>query len=431
MATVARRSRPPADRFRTLRTAIAVEWREIGGLGRLATMGVFLSGAVAVLLGSWIEASVYRHLLDVRTELLQGIVDDLMLEGALPLGPDVHVPEGTIDAAVEHRLIGGEIVGVAIHDATGAPVYGDPRDPDVAVAPVASALPHVEQHDDGLLHLALPVEGPGGELLGRFEVFQQATAFNEVLARVRRNVWLAISTGLATLGVAMGASTVAHARDVDRRRRRAEGLLRELLRVEDGERRRIVGALHDDIGQPLYRILYGLEGCRARLRADESVTEELGRLSGLVRYVDSTLRSELRRLQSSTVDTLDLPAALAALAEECRRECELDIEVTVELQQEPTTVVRSVLLRTVQEALVNVRKHANASRVAIRAQGDAEAVSIEVVDDGRGLSSPRGLGLTTAAQRLEAIGGGLRIARHASGGTVLRAWAPAAKEVPR
>jgi anti-sigma regulatory factor (Ser/Thr protein kinase) len=60
------------------------------------------------------------------------------------------------------------------------------------------------------------------------------------------------------------------------------------------------------------------------------------------------------------------------------------VEVTVALRRESNTVVRLVLMRTVQEALLNVRKHAEASHVHISARGDDRKVVIEVTDDGRG-----------------------------------------------
>lgn len=433
MATLAAPSRlvPVIRLARLVRSGVADQWREAGGLGRLATAGLLLSGIVAVVLGVWIETSIHRHLLEVRTEVLQGIVDELTAEGLVPLGPGVHASAGRIGAAVEHRLIGGEVVGVAIHDAAGATVYGESSDAVTAVVPPSSRLPHVEQHDDGLLHLVLPVEAPDGRLLGSFEVFQQATSFDGVLARVRRNVWLSISTGLATLGIAMGAFTVAHARVLDGRRRHAERLLHELLRVEDRERRRIVGALHDDVGQPLYRLLYGLEGCRARLDAHDEIDTELRDLIALVREVDGTLRAELHSLYRSSLDSLDLASALEATARECRDGSGLSVEVAVNVPREPPPVIRSVLLRAVQEALVNVRKHARASAVGIYAEGDERRVTIEVVDDGVGPGGPHGLGLTTAAERLASLGGGLTLGRRASGGTVLRAWAPADPEVGR
>jgi two-component system, NarL family, sensor histidine kinase UhpB len=83
-----------------------------------------------------------------------------------------------------------------------------------------------------------------------------------------------------------------------------------------------------------------------------------------------------------------------------------------------------VLLQAVQEALMNVRRHAAASQVRIRVHERAGTAVVEVADDGRGIVAPYGLGLTTAAERLEALGGGLRVSAGRTGGTLFEAWVP-------
>lgn len=414
---------------RPLLAALAAEWREIGGLGRLATAGLAASGVVAVMLGMFIQGSVRHHLLDVRAELIEGVVDTLASDGLLPGGDGTVHSAAALDAAVEHRLIGGEVERVVIRDAAGTVLYGTPPDgPGHRLDPLAAR--HVEQHGDRLLHFRLPIVAAGGRSLGIFEVFQQATSLDAVLLRVRRNVWLSISSGLGSLGAAMGALTLSHARALDRRRRHAEELLRELLHVEDEQRRRIVGALHDDIGQPLYRVLYGLEGCGTRVRDQPEVAAELQRLGSLVRDVDHTLRDELRNLHRSSLEALDLRSALDAVARDCADESGLAVRLDLDVDREPSPVVRSVLLRAVEEALTNVRKHAAAHSVAIHARTDANRIIVQVSDDGRGCQGPHGLGLTTVRERLDAIGGCLDVGARPGGGTLFSVTVPTIAEVP-
>lgn len=415
--------RSPRDRVRPLKAALLTEWREVGGLGRLGVIGVVLSAVVAVALGLWIEGSVRHHLLEVRTELIDRVVDDLAADGLLPPTRGATGGTAALDAAIEHRLIGGEIVGVAIRDSAGETVYDAAETGGTAPA-WGGDTPHVEQHGDGLMHFVLPIEISDRGFVGTFEVFQRAGSFDAVLAGVRRNLWLAIFTGLASLGLAMAAFTVSHAQATDRRRRHAERLLSDLLRAEDQERRRIVGALHDDVGQPLYRLLYGLEGCRARIREDPQIAGELQRLSGLVRDIDQTLRAELHQLHRTGLETLDMASALYALAEECREESGMAVVTAVDLQRDPPPATRAVILRAVQEALLNARKHAAASTVRIIARGDDRHVAIEVSDDGRGTDGRFGLGLTTTSERLQTIGGRLTVGLGEQGGTVLRFWVP-------
>jgi signal transduction histidine kinase len=402
------------------------QWRSLGSVGRLACIGVVLGAAVAVALGLSIQSSVRRHLLDVRAGVLQHIVDEFAADELVTLGGVGTAEHAGLVAAVERRLIGGEVVAVSLRDAAGRLVYGEPsRDLPSATAP-AGTMPHVEQHDDdGLLHFQLAVTAPDGVAVGSLEAFQQPTSFDELLRRVRRNLWFTITTGLGLLAVAMGSLTLSNARALEARRWHAEQLLRELLRAEDGERHRIVGSLHDDIGQPLYRVLYGLEGCRARIQEDPLVAAELDKLTLLVREVDRILRAELRRLHRPGLDGLELGAALDALVTDTRAELgDVDLDVGVDLAHEPSSVARTVLLQAVQEALMNIRRHAAASHVQIRVHEQAGTVVIEVTDDGCGIAAGYGLGLTTAAERLEALGGGLRVSAGRSGGTVFQAWVP-------
>jgi signal transduction histidine kinase len=408
--------------------ALLAQWRDLGSVGRLACVGLVLGAAVAIALGLSIQNSVRRHLLDVRAGVLQHIVDEFAAEELMPLGgsgtPTEHA--GLVEA-VERRLIGGEVVAVSVRDAAGRLVYAEPSQDVLSSTSEEVAMPHVEQHDDdGLLHFQLAVTAPDGMAVGSLEAFQQPTSFDELLSRVRRNLWFTITTGLGLLAVAMGTLTLSNARALEGRRRHAEQLLRELLRAEDGERHRIVGALHDDIGQPLYRVLYGLEGCRARLGEDSLLAEELGKLATVVREIDRILRAELHRLHRPALGGLELSAALDALVTDSRAEWGelVDVEVEVDLAHEPSAVARAVLLQAVQEGLMNVWRHAAASQVRIRVREQTGTVVVEVVDDGRGIGAAYGLGLTTAAERLDALGGGLRVSTGPTGGTVFQAWVP-------
>jgi signal transduction histidine kinase len=52
-------------------------------------------------------------------------------------------------------------------------------------------------------------------------------------------------------------------------------------------------------------------------------------------------------------------------------------------------------------------------------------VWLEIADDGVGLTGGKGLGIVTTTERLEAIGGGLKVTRRRTGGTLFQAWVPA------
>jgi two-component system nitrate/nitrite sensor histidine kinase NarX len=90
------------------------------------------------------------------------------------------------------------------------------------------------------------------------------------------------------------------------------------------------------------------------------------------------------------------------------------------------------LVRIVQEALANVRKHAQTGHVAVRLQADGDVLALEVADDGRGfvLEQPRRtgwphFGLQTMRERAEAIGGAFELDSAPGAGTRVRVRVPA------
>jgi two-component system, NarL family, sensor kinase len=417
-------------------------WRELGGLGRIALVGVVASVVVAVALGFLIQGAAQRHLLDTRTAMLTGVVDNLGERELLPLDRDDAASYGLFDRAVRLKLLGGETVRVKLWDAEGTIVYSDVDDlvgQRFALGPNARAAlagepgvsvveptkpEHVHEADLGeLLEFYLPVRDADGRIVGLFEVYQQAEPLRAAVAGIRRNVWLSIGSGLGVVGLFMGSLTVANARVLNRRRRQAEELFQGLLQAEDAERHRIVGALHDDVGQPLYRLLYGLQGCGARVDDDSAVAAELDGLAALVREVDGTLRAELTTLHRGVADEVGLTPALEELVAATRAESGLTVDFDVDLAADPSPLARQALLRAAQEALANVRKHAEATCVAIRVHDNTDAVVLEVHDDGRGTTAPAGLGLAITRERLAAVGGQLSV-RSRGGGTRLRAAVP-------
>ncbi|MDX1689614.1 MAG: histidine kinase [Acidimicrobiia bacterium] len=418
------------------RSGIVREWREIGGLGRLALAGVLAAAGLAIALGFSITSAARGHLLEARAEILEGIVDSLERDIGEPSA-------AAFDEAVRERLLGGETVRVKVWLPDGTIAYSDEADligerfeladPAVAafggeigtqVSDLTEPAHAAHRHLGSLIEFYLPFGHEGGAVTSVFEIEQRTDRLEAALGRIERNVWASIGIGLAVLGAFLGILTLARARDLNRRRKQAEVLVGRLLAAQEDERRRIVGSLHDDVGQPLYRLLYGLEGSKARVDPDHPVRDELDRLAGIVRDVDGTLRAELRILHQGLLADIGLEAAVAELAAAVEAETDLDIDLQSDVPVEPDDVPRGAVFRAAGELLTNVRKHAGASRVELRLRGDPAAVRLEVSDDGIGVDGSPGLGLTTTRERLEAIGGSLTLDRRRGGGTRAVATVP-------
>ena len=425
---------------RTLRAA----WRELGRLGRVAFFGVLVSGIVAVSLGFLIPSAVRDHLVAARVDELKRSVDAVVETAA----PDAFVPEAEFTEFAEEarfRLLGGDTVRVKLWDEMGRILWSDEErlvgrrfdhrdDIDLAFAGEITVeeadltdLENQFERDLGpLAEFYIPVRDDDGEVVAVFEVYQRLDPFNETLAGVRVSTWIRIGSGLALLMLFMGALTLATLRGVERRRRESEALLQRSLEVREMERVRLATALHDDVGQPLYRLLYGLEALKDSQLDSDAAAAEAERLSGLVRQVDDTLRDEMRRLQASPVDQQGLRSSLLELAAD--RDGPPRVTVNVDINRTLGPVVEEALYRAAREAVANAIRHSGAGEVAVRLADVGDAAVLSVADDGEWRQKSEGLGIATVRGMLEAVGGDLSIRSRNGNGTTVVVRVPVKEE---
>jgi signal transduction histidine kinase len=444
-----------ADQSRTRRArgsiiSLRADWVEIGGLGRLAVSGIVLALVVTFILGFSITRSARGHLLDARAAMVSANIENLP---PFPADKDASAADyAAFDVAVRVNILGGETIRVKVWTRDGTVVYSDAEELigkqfDLPTHAVLAFNAGNETHISDLSDPAHAFDRGHGELIEFYiplpdatngttflvEVEQDASGLNHALSQITRNVWLSIATGLVAIGLVMAVGIAARTREVNRRRRQAEELLASSFTAQEAERRRVVGALHDDIGQPMYRLLYGIEGSRAKLDPADPIAVELDHLGDVVRQMDRTLRNELRILHFELAADAGLRVALEELTELTRLETDLDVGLLIDLDYEASAVQRTELYRAAREAITNVRKHAGATRVDIRLTGSARRLTLEIIDDGigtNGIAEP-GLGLSTTEQRFKALDGDVTVEGVGSGGTRFRAWLPRTDENPQ
>lgn len=203
-------------------------------------------------------------------------------------------------------------------------------------------------------------------------------------------------------------------------------LLQSVSAAHEVERRRIVGELHDTLASQLLRAVYAIRRTAsaptlpARVRADLVAVEEI------VADSERQLREVMNRVLPSAIDSLGLSAALEELVVLVARESDLD--VSLDIRGEPDRLPDAaalLLLRGAEEALLNVRKHAIATRVRVILAERRMAVIVVVEDDGIGWGSHgetrggRGLGLAYLRERVAGFAGSVRIGRGRLGGASL------------
>jgi|GEM_PF-1090157 len=413
-----------------------------GPVGATAVVAAFAAVAVAAILAVIIPDIVERHLLDAEANSIHDAVHEIA--SSLDPGSDLTEADlAKLQSEVDRSLLGREVVRVKIWDDTGTVLFSDEgrligstfaMSADLVAAfngdliyeePDLTRSENVYEQGFGeLREYYVPVDGGEQGIEIVFEVYELADRLVDTVAEIRNAVWLALGVGAFLLLAALAAAGVANARAERRRRERSQRLISQLIEIREDERRRIVGALHDDIGQPLYRILYGLQATSGMVDKDSDVHQELTNLDGLVREVDATLRSELTALREEPGVEIDLELALAELVEVMENETSLDIDFVSDVDTELPLPHRATLFRSAREALVNVDRHAHADHVTVRLVEGRDSTILEVIDDGAGSLGAPGLGLTTTKDRLEAIGGGVAIDDAVGGGTRFVAWVP-------
>jgi len=206
-------------------------------------------------------------------------------------------------------------------------------------------------------------------------------------------------------------------------------LAQRLQHAQEAERRRIAADLHDDPIQVMSAVDMRLQMLTSYPQS--ITTEELTEIEHDVRAAIERLRSMLFELRPSALDREGLVPALRLYLEHTARTTGWRTEVHDALSDDLDPDLRAVLYRIVQEAVVNARKHAQASSVEVEVASAAQGVTVRVRDDGIGFTpdpgatpEPGHLGLSTMDERAELAGGWVRVQSAPGEGTVVECWLP-------
>jgi signal transduction histidine kinase len=215
---------------------------------------------------------------------------------------------------------------------------------------------------------------------------------------------------------------------VDLADRVARDALRRVVEGQELERRRLARELHDETGQALTSILLGLK----RVEDAKTPADARTAAAGLREQVVETLQNVRRlavELRPSALDDFGLVPALERLAEAFGEQSGIavDIEANRDSARLPGEV-ETALYRIVQEALTNVAKHAEATRVSVVVTRRGNVVTAVIEDDGQGFGagggSGEGLGLVGMKERVGLLGGRLAIESTEGAGTTVVAEVP-------
>jgi signal transduction histidine kinase len=191
---------------------------------------------------------------------------------------------------------------------------------------------------------------------------------------------------------------------------------RRLLAAADGERRRLDGLLRDGAERRLTGLQHLLRREAARTKiASATLDEAIGQVDRTIDELDQLAAG----LHPRALDA-GLVVALHALADST------PLRVALRLDSEPDSAdTRTAVYYVCAEALANAVKHSGASSVTVHVATSTDSVVVGVADAGvGGADTVRGSGLRGLADRVEALGGTLRLDSRVGGGTRLIAELP-------
>jgi signal transduction histidine kinase len=196
-----------------------------------------------------------------------------------------------------------------------------------------------------------------------------------------------------------------------------------VIAAGQNERQRLERNLHDGAQQRLIALSLHLRRLGRRFQDDAETKEGLDQAQREIGLTLAELRAISRGLHPAVVTAHGLPVALESLV----ALGPVPTELTVTLDRRLAEGLEVAAYYVVGESLANVGKHAHAASASVVVGCRNGELVVEIVDDGvGGADTERGSGLRGLADRIEALGGRLRVWTPAGGGTRVRAEIPCA-----
>jgi signal transduction histidine kinase len=252
-------------------------------------------------------------------------------------------------------------------------------------------------------------------------VHQQELAKLELAQQALERTWVFLERGDASLVGNLDGTTTP------------EDVRMQIVEAQEAERSRLAQEIHDGPAQALANAIFQVEYIDRVLGTDERLARtELHFLRELLRRELSDVRTFISQLRPPLLETRGLDAAIEEAADQFSALAGVPVERRLEAPTERLgDAQQTVVLRVVQEALQNVRKHAGASTVRVATTATEMAWTVEVSDDGRGFDveavaarGRRNFGLQFMRERAELIGAELEIRSRPGAGTIVRLTIP-------
>ncbi|MBT4091081.1 MAG: GAF domain-containing sensor histidine kinase [Deltaproteobacteria bacterium] len=223
-------------------------------------------------------------------------------------------------------------------------------------------------------------------------------------------------------------------KDIEQSRHELHLLTGKMITIQEEERKRLSREIHDTLAQSLTGISYKIQFCQELChRNSDQLNDQFDELIETVHHAIDQSRELISDLRPDLIDNLGLIPALKRLLNNFMEQQEIKVIADFPKQSQISSDINICLFRIVQEALMNIYKHAKADTVAVNLREENNQISLVVKDDGRGFDISKGfhwvkdsnkLGLLSMKERVEAVTGTLVIDSSMGQGCRIEATIP-------
>jgi signal transduction histidine kinase len=216
---------------------------------------------------------------------------------------------------------------------------------------------------------------------------------------------------------------------------RLQDLSRRMVQIQENERSYIARELHDESGQALASLILGLDLIERSADEPEKVIEGIAKLEGIVSGVMENLHRIAINLRPATLDHLGLSDSLRQYLQGFGELHPIDVHFeTFGVEERLPEEVEVAVYRIAQEALTNVFRHAQATRVDVLLEKTKAKLCLTIQDNGVGFNVATrlkrgGMGLVGMQERASMLGGQMVINSTPGQGTSLWVEIPWAEEI--
>jgi signal transduction histidine kinase len=248
-----------------------------------------------------------------------------------------------------------------------------------------------------------------------------------------------VASALVAVGVVIFASIVFTVLDRMQQEigRQNEQLMEDQRRMAVlEERERLAGEMHDSLAQVLGYVHLKAQSIK-RVLARQDVTkaeEEVEDIASLAHEAYLDVREAILGLRETVSPAGGMAGTLAQYLQKFSRQAGIKAELEVQGDEAPqlSPEAEVQLVRVIQEALTNVRKHANADKAWVRIRRHNGEVNINIEDNGQGFdpalvrANSQRFGVRIMRERVETVGGRFEIESSSGCGTKVQIYLPAA-----